>query len=162
MINALLPLYLVTVLGASTFMVGVIEGIAEATASTVKIFSGAFSDRLGKRKPIVATGYGLSAVAKPLFPLAGSVGWIITARFFDRVGKGIRDAPRDALIADISPAETRGDIRSASVARHRRRVPWTSPCHHAHDVDREQLHLRVLGGGDSSGSFVCGDSARRR
>jgi len=108
MINALLPLYLVTVLGASTFMVGVIEGIAEATASTVKIFSGAFSDRLGKRKPIVATGYGLSAVAKPLFPLAGSVGWIITARFFDRVGKGIRDAPRDALIADISPDETRG------------------------------------------------------
>jgi MFS family permease len=108
MVNALLPLYLVSVLGASTLMVGVIEGIAEATASIVKILSGAFSDRLGKRKPIVATGYGLSALTKPLFPLAGSVGWIITARFVDRVGKGIRDAPRDALVADISPAEIRG------------------------------------------------------
>jgi MFS family permease len=108
MVNALLPLYLVTVLGASTFIVGVIEGIAEATASTVKIFSGALSDRLGKRKPIVAAGYGLAAAAKPVFPLAGSVGWIIAARFVDRVGKGIRDAPRDALIADISPAAIRG------------------------------------------------------
>jgi MFS family permease len=108
MVNALLPLYLVTVLGTSTLIVGVIEGIAEATASIVKIFSGALSDRLGKRKPIVAAGYGLAAAAKPIFPLAGSVGWIIAARFVDRVGKGIRDAPRDALIADISPAEIRG------------------------------------------------------
>jgi len=108
MVNALLPLYLVTVLGTSTFMVGVIEGIAEATASIVKIFSGALSDRLGKRKPIVAAGYGLAAATKPVFPLAGSVGWIVAARFVDRVGKGIRDAPRDALIADISPAEIRG------------------------------------------------------
>ena len=108
MVNALLPLYLVTVLGTSTFMVGMIEGIAEATASIVKIFSGALSDRLGKRKPIVAAGYGLAAATKPVFPLAGSVGWIVAARFVDRVGKGIRDAPRDALIADISPAEIRG------------------------------------------------------
>ncbi len=108
MVNALLPLYLVTVLGTSTFIVGVIEGVAEATASIVKVFSGALSDRLGKRKPIVATGYGLAAVTKPVFPLAGSVGWIIAARFVDRVGKGIRDAPRDALIADVSPAEMRG------------------------------------------------------
>jgi MFS family permease len=98
----------VTVLGASTFIVGVIEGIAEATASMVKIFSGTLSDRLGKRKPIVAAGYGLAAVTKPVFPLAGSVGWIIAARFVDRIGKGIRDAPRDALIADITPAEIRG------------------------------------------------------
>jgi MFS family permease len=108
MVNALLPLYLVTVLGASTAIVGVIEGIAEATASTVKIVSGALSDRLGRRKPIVAAGYGLAAASKPIFPLAGSVAWIIAARFIDRVGKGIRDAPRDALIADISPAEIRG------------------------------------------------------
>ena len=108
MVNALLPLYLVTVLGASTVIIGVIEGIAEATASIVKIFSGALSDRLGRRKPIVAAGYGLAAATKPIFPLAGSVGWIIAARFIDRVGKGIRDAPRDALMADISPAEIRG------------------------------------------------------
>jgi MFS family permease len=108
MIHALLPVYLVTVLGASSFMVGVIEGIAEATASIVKVFSGALSDRLGKRKPIVAAGYGLAAATKPVFPLAGSLGWIVAARFVDRVGKGIRDAPRDALIADISPVELRG------------------------------------------------------
>jgi MFS family permease len=108
MINALLPLYLVTVLGASSLMVGVVEGIAEATASIVKVFSGALSDRLGRRKPIVAAGYGLAAATKPVFPLAGSVGWIIAARFVDRVGKGIRDAPRDALIADIVPMELRG------------------------------------------------------
>jgi MFS family permease len=108
MIHALLPLYLVTVLGASSFMVGVIEGIAEATASIVKVFSGALSDRLSKRKPIVAAGYGLAAATKPVFPLAGSLGWIVAARFVDRVGKGIRDAPRDALIADITPVELRG------------------------------------------------------
>ena len=110
MIHAILPIYLVTVLGTSTFMVGLIEGIAEATASSVKIFSGALSDRLGKRKPIVATGYGLAAITKLVFPLASSVGWIIVARFVDRFGKGIREAPRDALIADISPAEIRGAV----------------------------------------------------
>ncbi|MGY4235121.1 MFS family permease [Bradyrhizobium sp. USDA 4449] len=108
MIHALLPVYLVTVLGASTLAVGFIEGVAEATASITKIFSGALSDRLGRRKLLAALGYGLAAATKPLFPLAPSVGWLVAARFIDRVGKGIRGAPRDALIADISPAGLRG------------------------------------------------------
>jgi MFS family permease len=108
MIHALLPLYLVTVLGTSMLTVGVIEGIAEATTSIVKIFSGALSDRLGKRKLLAAFGYGVAAFTKPLFPLATSISWIVTARFVDRAGKGIRGAPRDALIADLSPPEIRG------------------------------------------------------
>jgi len=84
------------------------KGIAEATASITKIFSGALSDWLGKRKLLTAFGYGLAAFTKPIFPLASSVGWVVAARFIDRVGKGIRDAPRDALIADIAPADLRG------------------------------------------------------
>ena len=108
MIHALLPLYLVTVLGTSTLTVGIIEGIAEATAAISKIFSGALSDYLGKRKWLAAAGYGLSAVTKPVFPLAASIGWLVAARFVDRVGKGVRDAPRDALIADLTPADLRG------------------------------------------------------
>jgi MFS family permease len=109
MIHALLPLYLVTVLGTSTLTVGIIEGIAEATASITKIFSGALSDYLGKRKWLAAAGYGLAAVTKPVFPLATSIGWLVAARFGDRVGKGIRGAPRDALIADLTPADLRGN-----------------------------------------------------
>src|SRR5215831_12163797 len=108
MIHALLPLYLVTALGASTLTVGFIEGIAEATASITKIFSGALSDWLGRRKLLAALGYGLAALTKPLFPLAPNAGWLVAARFIDRVGKGIRGAPRDALIADIAPATLRG------------------------------------------------------
>ena len=108
MIHALLPVYLVTVLGASTLTVGFIEGIAEATAAITKIFSGALSDWLGRRKLLAALGYGLAALTKPLFPLAPSVGWLVAARFIDRVGKGIRGAPRDALVADIAPAGLRG------------------------------------------------------
>ena len=108
MIHALLPVYLVTVLGASMATVGVIEGVAEATASITKIFSGAISDWLGKRKLLAAIGYGLAAFTKPIFPLAASVSWLVAARFLDRVGKGIRGAPRDALVADIAPAHLRG------------------------------------------------------
>jgi len=108
MIHALLPLYLVGVLGASTVEVGVIEGIAEATAMIVKIFSGVLSDWLGRRKLLAAVGYGLAAVTKPVFPLATSLLWIVAARFVDRIGKGIRGAPRDALIADITPGTLRG------------------------------------------------------
>ena len=108
MIHALLPVYLVTVLGASTLTIGFIEGIAEATAAITKIFSGALSDWLGRRKLLAALGYGLAALTKPLFPLASSVGWLVAARFIDRVGKGIRGAPRDALIADIAPVGLRG------------------------------------------------------
>lgn len=108
MIHALLPVYMVTVLGASTLTVGIIEGIAEATASITKVFSGALSDWLGKRKLLAALGYGMAAFTKPVFPLASSIGWLIGARFIDRVGKGIRGAPRDALVADLSPAHLRG------------------------------------------------------
>jgi MFS family permease len=108
MIHALLPIYLVTVLGTSMVTVGFIEGIAEATASITKIFSGALSDWLGKRKLLAVLGYGLAAFTKPVFPLAPSVSWLIGARFVDRVGKGSRGAPRDALVADIAPAHLRG------------------------------------------------------
>ena len=108
MIHSLLPVFLVSVLGASALSVGVIEGIAEATASVAKVFSGTISDWIGKRKPLVLAGYGLAALTKPLFPLANGVGAVLTARFVDRIGKGIRGAPRDALIADITPATSRG------------------------------------------------------
>jgi MFS family permease len=108
MIHALLPVYLVTVLGASMATVGVIEGIAEATASITKIFSGALSDWLGRRKWLAAFGYGLAAFTKPVFPLAPDIGWLVAARFVDRIGKGIRGAPRDALVAELAPDHLRG------------------------------------------------------
>jgi MFS family permease len=108
MIHALLPIYLVTVLGTSATTVGAIEGIAEATASVTKVFSGAISDWIGKRKLLAALGYGLAAITKPVFPLAPTVGWLFGARFVDRIGKGIRGAPRDALVADIAPPHLRG------------------------------------------------------
>jgi MFS family permease len=108
LVHSLLPLYLATTLGASMTMLGVIEGIAEATAQIVKVFSGTISDYLGKRKLLAVIGYGMAALSKPMFPLAGSVGWVFTARLLDRIGKGIRGAPRDALIADVTPAALRG------------------------------------------------------
>lgn len=108
LIHALLPLYLVSVLGASTLDVGIIEGIAEATAATTKVFSGVLSDYIGERKWLSAAGYGLAALSKPIFPLATSIGWVVAARFIDRVGKGIRGSPRDALIADLTPDDLRG------------------------------------------------------
>ena len=108
MIHALLPVFLVTVLGSSVTVVGLLEGVSEAVASITKVFSGAWSDRLGKRKVLTVAGYGLAALVKPLFALAPSVGWVFFARAADRVGKGIRGAPRDALIADLAPASARG------------------------------------------------------
>ena len=108
MIHSLLPIFMVTVLGASMVTVGLIEGIAEATAAVLKVFSGALSDYLGRRKPLMILGYGLAVLTKPIFPLAPSIAWVFTARFVDRVGKGIRGAPRDALVADIAPAQWRG------------------------------------------------------
>ncbi|MEP7067924.1 MAG: MFS transporter [Usitatibacter sp.] len=108
MIHALLPLYLTMTLGASALTVGVIEGVAESTALIVKVFSGALSDRWGKRKAITAFGYGLGAFSKPLFALATGPMLVFGARFIDRIGKGIRGAPRDALIADLTPPEIRG------------------------------------------------------
>jgi MFS family permease len=108
MIHGLLPVYLTTALGASALTVGAIEGVAESTALITRIFSGALSDWLGKRKLLTLIGYGLGAATKPVFPLASSVGWLVVARFLDRIGKGVRGAPRDALVADIAPPELRG------------------------------------------------------
>jgi MFS family permease len=108
MIHSLLPVFLVSGLGVGALSVGIIEGIAEATAAISKVFSGALSDWVGRRKPLVLLGYGLAALTKPIFALAPTVGWIIAARFTDRLGKGIRGAPRDALIADITPVSLRG------------------------------------------------------
>ena len=108
MIHALLPLFLVTVVGASALSIGIIEGIAEATAAFVKVFSGAISDWIGRRKPLLLLGYGLAAACKPLFALATGIGTVLTARTIDRIAKGIRGAPRDALIADVTPIELRG------------------------------------------------------
>ena len=115
MIHSLLPMYMVGVLGASALVVGFIEGLAEATALIVRVFSGALSDWLGRRKGLALLGYGLGALSKPFFALAGSpmlpgggLGWIVGARLVDRVGKGIRGAPRDALVADIAPPALRG------------------------------------------------------
>jgi MFS family permease len=108
LVHSLLPVFLVTTLGASALTVGVIEGIAEATAMVVKVFSGAISDFIGRRKGLLLVGYGLAALSKPLFPLAHSVDVVFTARFLDRIGKGIRGSPRDALVADVAPLEIRG------------------------------------------------------
>jgi MFS family permease len=108
LVHALLPLLLVDRLGVGVATVGLIEGIAEATGTTTKVFSGVVSDRLGRRKLLAVIGYGLGALSKPLFPLAGSAGLVLAARFIDRVGKGIRGAPRDALIADVTPPAVRG------------------------------------------------------
>jgi len=108
LIHSLLPVFLVSVLGASTLTVGFIEGTAEAIALVTKVFSGVISDAVGKRKPLILLGYGLAALTKPLFPLATSIGWVMTARFTDRVGKGIRGAPRDALVGDITPPHLSG------------------------------------------------------
>jgi MFS family permease len=108
MIHSLLPLFLVGTLGVSVLAVGVIEGIAESTALISKVFSGALSDYLGRRKGLALFGYALGAVTKPVFALANGVGVIVAARFIDRVGKGIRGAPRDALVADITPSAIRG------------------------------------------------------
>lgn len=108
MIHSLLPVFLVVGLGTSAVYLGMIEGVAEATACIVKIFSGALSDYFGRRKPLALLGYGLAALTKPLFPLASSAGMVFVARFVDRIGKGIRGAPRDALVADVTPPEQRG------------------------------------------------------
>jgi len=108
MIHSLLPLFMVGVMGLSATTIGLIEGVAEATALIVKVFSGALSDYLGKRKVLAVIGYGMGAASKPLFAIANSAGMILTARFVDRIGKGIRGAPRDALVADLSPPHMRG------------------------------------------------------
>ena len=107
-IHALLPLFLTATLGATVAFVGLVDGIAEATASISKVFSGYVSDRTGRRKPLILLGYGLGTLSKPLFALAGSPGLVLGARFIDRIGKGLRGAPRDALVADVTPLAIRG------------------------------------------------------
>ena len=104
MIHSLLPVFMVTTLGASMITLGIIEGVAEATAAIVRVFSGSLGDYLGKRKFLMVAGYALAAFTKPVFPLASTVGWVFTARFIDRVGKGIRDA----LVAELAPPPVRG------------------------------------------------------
>lgn len=108
MIHSLLPLFMITTLGASVTLVGIVDGITEATTQVVKIFSGAISDYFRKRKLLVLLGYGIAAFSKPLFPLAHNIPTVLAARFLDRIGKGIRGAPRDALIGDITPPDLRG------------------------------------------------------
>ena len=108
MVHSLLPLFMVGVLGASALTVGIVEGVAESTALIVKVFSGVLSDRLGRRKGLALVGYAMGAFSKPLFAIASSSGLVLAARFVDRVGKGIRGAPRDALVADLTPPSVRG------------------------------------------------------
>lgn len=107
-IHSLLPVFLVSVLGASVVSVGLIEGAAEGAAALMRVFSGYLSDVFHNRKWLTVSGYALSALAKPLFPLAGGIGAVFTARFFDRLGKGIRAAPRDALVGDLTLRRMRG------------------------------------------------------
>ena len=108
MLANILPLFLYNVLGVRTSVIGLIDGVAETTASLVKIYSGALSDRLGKRKWLTVIGYGLSTIAKPFLYFANTWGWVLGVRFTDRVGKGIRTAPRDALLAGSARPEQRG------------------------------------------------------
>lgn len=108
LVHSLLPVFLTSVLGAGMVTIGIIEGVAETTAAISKVFSGALSDFLGRRKFLLVLGYGLAAVTKPVFPLATSAGWVFLARFVDRIAKGIRGALRDALVADTAPELLRG------------------------------------------------------
>lgn len=108
MIHSLLPLFMVGILGATAFVVGVVEGLGESIALIVKVFSGTLSDYLGKRKGLAVFGYALGALSKPLFAIAPTIGFVLAARLLDRIGKGVRGAPRDALVADIAPATVRG------------------------------------------------------
>ena len=162
MIHALLPIYLVTVLGASMVTVGVIEGIAEATASITKIFSGALSDWLGKRKWLAAAGYGLAALTKPVFPLAPTIAWLVAARFVDRIGKGIRGAPaRRAGGRPLAGRSARRELWPAPVARHGRRLHGPPARHRPDVVDIGQLHGGVLVRRDSRLPGAGADRLRR-
>jgi MFS family permease len=108
LVHSLLPIFMAMVLGASMATIGIVEGVAEGAAAITKVFSGMISDYFGKRKVLAVVGYALAAMTKPIFPLATTIGWVFGARFVDRIGKGIRGAPRDALVADIAPSQRRG------------------------------------------------------
>ena len=142
--HALLPAFITIVLGLPVTALGAIDGIAEATASFAKLFSGRLSDRGQRRKPWIMAGYGLAALSKPLFPLATSGPLVMAARFTDRIAKGIRGSPRDAMIADETPPEVRGRAFGLqTVARHGRRAAGPGGCHRA-DVAVRQQHPRVF------------------
>ena len=162
LIHALLPLLLVDSLGVGVAALGAIEGVAEATASVTKVFSGVLSDRIGRRKVLIAVGYGLGALSKPAFPLAGSAVVVLAVRVADRFGKGIRGAPRDALVADITPPEIRGaayGLRQAldSVGGLR----WPVARDAAHARVRRPDQARALVGRSASGGVRRGGRARR-
>ena len=147
MIHALLPVFVVSTLGASALTLGVIEGVAEGTASIAKVFSGIISDRFRRRKPLVVLGYGLAALSKPLFPLANSAGWVLVARFADRVGKGIRGAP--AQCAHHGRYFSRYAWRSiwiAASARYGGRPAGAARWYGAHDRAGRRCADRFLGG----------------
>lgn len=108
LVHSLLPIFMATTLGVSMATIGIIEGIVEGAAAITKVFSGAISDYFRKRKFLAVLGYGLGALTKPVFPLATTIGWVFGARLVDRIGKGIRGAPRDAMVADITPQNLRG------------------------------------------------------
>ena len=151
MIHSLLPVFLVTTLGASALVVGLIEGAAEATALIVKVFSGALSDYWGKRKSLAVFGYSLGALSKPLFAVASTAGMVFTARFIDRIGKGIRGAPRDALVADVAPSSARRIVWAETIARHRRRI-YRSAARARVDAAGQRFSRGLLGRRDSGRS----------
>jgi hypothetical protein len=124
LVHSLLPVFLVSTLGASVMTVGLIEGVAEAATLIAKVFSGAISDYFRRRKGLILLGYGMAALTKPLFPLATSAEAVFIARFLDRIGKGIRGAPRDALVADVAPPAIRGACFGPSIDGYRWRVSW--------------------------------------
>ena len=162
LVHSLLPVFLATVLGASMTTIGVFEGVAEATAAITKVFSGVLSDYLGRRKFLVVLGYGLGAATKPIFPLAASVSWAFGARFIDRIGKGIRGAPRDALIADLNARRSaRRGLRAAPVSRHRGSGPRAT-ARGGLDGAPVGRHSGGLLGGNPAGGAVGGTAHRRR
>ena len=164
--HALLPAFLTVTLGLPVAAMGALDGVAEATANMAKLASGRLSDRSRRRKPWILLGYGMAALSKPLFPLAASALPVLGARFIDRVGKGIRGAPRDAMIADETPPElARPRLRPAPVARHRRRLPCPARRGRADDLVRRRHPRGVLGRGDPRGAVVpvrLGHAARER
>ncbi len=162
MIHSLLPMFMVNALGASALAVGFIEGAAEATALVVKVFSGVLSDVVGERKWLAVLGYALGAATKPLFALAPSLGVVLTARLTDRVGKGMRGAPRDALVADLAPARhARRRLRPAPVARHGRRVRRSAAGGRSDAALGRRLPRGVLGGGAAGRGRGRAAGARR-
>ncbi len=150
MIHSLLPLFMATTLGASVIIIGLIEGLAEATALILKVFSGAISDYVGKRKGLALLGYGLGALSKPLFAIAPTAGVVFSARMIDRVGKGIRGAPRDALVADVTPAgDPRRRLRTTPGAGYRRRLSRPAAGGAADVYLGQRFSRYFLGGGHS-------------